>query len=88
MELIKLSKNSTDREAWQATVSKNWTRLSDYYSLTHTTLTGLPTWLSGKEPTRQAEEVGSTPGLGGSPGEVNGNTLQYSCWGNPMDRRA
>ena len=28
------------------------------------------------------------PGLGRSPGEVNGNPLQYSCLGNPMDREA
>ena len=28
------------------------------------------------------------PGLGGSPGEGNGNRLQYTCLGNPMDRRA
>ena len=28
------------------------------------------------------------PGLGGSPGEGNGNPLQYSCLGNPMDRGA
>ena len=26
------------------------------------------------------------PGLGRSPGEVNENSLQYSCLGNPMDR--
>ena len=30
----------------------------------------------------------SLPGLGRSPGEGNGNTLQYSCLGNPMDREA
>ena len=28
------------------------------------------------------------PGLGRSPGEGNGNPLQYSCLGNPMDREA
>ena len=28
------------------------------------------------------------PGLGGSPGGVNGNPLQYSCLANPMDRGA
>ena len=28
------------------------------------------------------------PGPGKSPGEVNGNPLQYSCPGNPMDRGA
>ena len=28
----------------------------------------------------------SIPGLGRSPGGGNGNALQYSCLGNPMDR--
>ena len=28
---------------------------------------------------------GSIPGLGRSPGEGNGNPLQYSCLGNPRD---
>ena len=32
-------------------------------------------------------DVDSIPGLGRSPGEGNGNPLQYSCLGNPMDRR-
>ena len=32
------------------------------------------------------QETGWIPGLGGSPGEGNGNPLQYSCLGNPMDR--
>ena len=31
---------------------------------------------------------GSIPGLGRSPGGGNGNPLQYSCLGNPMDRGA
>ena len=34
------------------------------------------------------KDAGSIPGLGRSPGEGNGNTLQYSCLENPMDRRA
>ena len=29
---------------------------------------------------------GLIPGLGRSPGEENGNPLQYSCLGNPVDR--
>ena len=33
-------------------------------------------------------DLGSIPGLGRSPGEGNGNPLQYSCVGNPMDRGA
>ena len=32
--------------------------------------------------------VGSIPGLGRFPGGGNGNPLQYSCLGNPMDRGA
>ena len=32
--------------------------------------------------------VGLIPGLRRSPGGGNGNLLQYSCLGNPMDRRA
>ena len=31
-------------------------------------------------------DLGSIPGLGRSPGEGNGNPLQYSCLENPMDR--
>ena len=34
---------------------------------------------------RNAGDVGSIPGLGRSPGERNGNPLQYSCLENPMD---
>ena len=30
-------------------------------------------------------DTGLLPGLGRSPGEGNGNSLQYSCLGNPMD---
>ena len=35
-----------------------------------------------------ARHVGSIPGLGRSPGEGNGNPLQYSYLENPMDRGA
>ena len=30
-------------------------------------------------------DLGSIPGSGRSPGEGNGNPLQYACLGNPMD---
>ena len=33
-------------------------------------------------------DLGSIPGWGSSPGEGNGNPLQYSCLENPMDRGA
>ena len=32
-----------------------------------------------------SRDAGSIPGLGRSPGEGNGNPLQYSCLENPMD---
>ena len=35
-----------------------------------------------------AGDAGSIPGLGRPPGEGNGNPLQYSCLGNPMDTGA
>ena len=34
------------------------------------------------------KDAGSIPGLGRSSGVGNGNPLQYSCLGNPMDRGA
>ena len=42
----------------------------------------------GKESACNAGDVGSIPGLGRSPGEGNGNPLQYSCLGNLMNRGA
>ena len=35
-----------------------------------------------------AGNLGLIPGLGGSPGEGNGNPFWYSCLGNPIDREA
>ena len=45
-------------------------------------------WHSGKESACNAGDTGSIPGSERSPGEVNGNPLQYSCLENPMDRGA
>ena len=39
----------------------------------------------GKTSAYNAEDLGSVPGSGSSPGEGNGNPLQYSCLENPMD---
>ena len=48
----------------------------------------VPGGSDGKESACGAGDPGSIPGLGRSPGEGGGNTLQYSCLGNPMDRGA
>ena len=42
----------------------------------------------GKEAACDAGDLGSIPGSGRSPGEGNGNPLQYSCLENAMDRGA
>ena len=39
----------------------------------------------GKASACSEGDPGSIPGLGGSPGERNGNPLQYSCLENPME---
>ena len=39
----------------------------------------------GKASAYNAGDPGSIPGSGRSPGEGNGNPLQYSCLENPMD---
>ena len=45
-----------------------------------------PNQCSGKESTCQCRRLGLNPWLGRSPGVGNGNPLQYSYLGNPMDR--
>ena len=53
-------------------------------------------WIKGASPVAQTVkksawnmgDPGSVPGSGRSPGEGNGNPLQYSCLENPMDRGA
>ena len=42
----------------------------------------------GKASAYNAGDPGSIPALGRSPGEGNGNPLQYSCLENPIDRGA
>ena len=42
----------------------------------------------GKNLPVNAGDTGSIPGSGRSPGEGNGNPLQYSCLENPMDKKA
>ena len=41
-----------------------------------------------KNPPASVGDTGSIPGSGRSPGEGNGNPLQYSCLENPVDRGA
>ena len=47
---------------------------------------GFPGGSDGKASACDAEDLGSIPGLGRSPGEGNGNPLQYSCWKIPWTK--
>ena len=46
---------------------------------------GFPGGSKGKESTCKAGDLSLIPGSGRSPGEENGNPLQYSCLENPTD---
>ena len=53
-----------------------------------TVLLGFSGSSDGKASAYNAGDLGSIPESGRSPGEGNGNPLQYSCLENPMDRGA
>ena len=96
MSLSRLRELVMDREAWRAAVhmvAKSRTRMGDWTELNWTELIknvqGLPQWLSGKEPTCHAGDVGDSGSPLRSrrpPGGGHGDPLQYACLENPIDR--
>ena len=52
---------------------------------THSSIPGPPLWIRGKESASNVGDLGSIPGLEGSPGEGKGYPLQYSGLENSMD---
>jgi len=71
-----------DRESGEGETAAVW--INDWVK----TVMGLVRWLSGKESTCNAGDLGSIPRSGRSPGEGNDCARHYSCLGNPMDREA
>ena len=59
--------------------------MSDGASLVAQSVKNLPAIL---ETACKTGDLGLIPGSGSSPGEGNGNPVQYSCLENPMDRGA
>ena len=74
------SRRESDTTEWL-----NWTELNWYIQLRFPGSTMVKDLCANAGDTRDA---GSTPGLGRSPGEGNGNPLQYSCLENSMNRGA
>ena len=84
--------NPRDRGAWWAAISgvaQSQTRLKRLSSSSSSILSsGFPGGSMVKNQPAIARDAGSTPGSGRFPGEGNGNPLQYSYLGNPMNRGA
>ena len=59
-----------------------------YYAAIKCNRVGFPGSSAVKSSPANAEDAGSIPGSGRSPGGGNGSPLLYSCLGNPMDRGA
>ena len=75
-----------DRGTWQATVhgvAKSQTGLNDF---PYTYIWGFPGGSVVKNLPANAEDAGSIPGLGRSLEGGHGNSLQYSCLGNLINR--
>ena len=58
----------------------------DFFTLLFHLHQGFPGGSDGEASVYNAGDLGLIPGLGRSPGEGNGNPLQYSCLENPMNR--
>ena len=81
-DITKLSSVGTRR----ASVVQKRSHFLHFWSRTYMTMA--PGGSGGKASVYNAGDLGSIPGSGRSPGEGNGNPLQYYCLENPMDRGA
>ena len=84
-KVSRYKKTSQDREATGKSVLgfSSPCLLLNCHHLLH-----FPGGSDGKASVYNAGDLALMPGWGRSPGEVNGNPLQYYCLKNPMDRGA
>ena len=80
---FKISKQ-TENLNFQDNSEKTTSKMTDFCN--QFSNMGFSSTSDNKESASNEAVVGSIPGLVRSPGEENGNLLQYSCLGNPMDR--
>ena len=73
---------------WSHRVGHKWSDFRLKSSSGNSIWWGFPYSSVGKESVCNARDLGSIPGSRRSPGDGNGNPLQYSCVENPMDRGA
>ena len=69
-------------------ISQNSIKLKEWYLKPTLQDIGFPGGSEVKASAWNAGDLGSIPELGRSPGEGNGNPLQYSCLENPMEGEA
>ena len=79
---VTLSRTRLKQLSMHACITK--IKCSHYFCITRI-LSGLPWWLGSKESTHQCGRRDLVPVLQRSPGEGNGNPLQYSFLENPID---
>ena len=80
-------KDAKRHDSWpqrQEYIVKNTLKKKKPHIVTQTAV-GFPGSSDGKEPACNVGDSGSIPESGRSPGEGNGDQLQYSCLENPMD---
>ena len=83
-----LHPSHVSEEVWRHSEISNYSFLNSSFSNFINQNLGFPGGSLVKNPSANARDRGSTPGSGKSPGEGNGNPLQYSSLENSMDRGA
>ena len=90
MSFKKRRNRAPGRKSWTILTGTSSFMAIEWYKINSAWSIGLgfPGGSEVKASASNTGDPGSIPGLGRSPGEGNGNPLQYSCLENPMDGEA